>query len=86
MAERKEDPKTNENVHKVRKHAKIGAKYINDAMGIEEKGDECILPDFKQAKRLYEQGVGELRNAIGIKLEGQGENMKDEEVDRGRKL
>ena len=29
---------TNEKIHQVRKHAKHGAKYINDAMEIEEKG------------------------------------------------
>ena len=34
--------------------------------------DECVLPDYKQAKRLYERGVNELKMAIDIKLTSSG--------------
>lgn len=76
-----EDNATPAAVLKVRKHAKNGAKYINDAMGIEEKGDKCMLPDYIQARRLYERGVDELKIAVGIKITG-----ADEESERSRKL
>ena len=34
--------------------------------------EECILPDFIQARRLYGQGASELKTATGIKLTGEG--------------
>lgn len=73
--------KPNEKIHQVQKHAKQGAKYIKDAMEIEEKEEECILPDFIQARRLYGQGASELKTATGIKLTGE-----DEETERAQKL
>ena len=33
-----------EKLQQVRKHAKHGAKYINDAMEIEEKGGKRLIP------------------------------------------
>ena len=35
--------KPNEKLQQVRKHAKHGAKYINDAMEIEEKGGRTLI-------------------------------------------
>ena len=36
--------KPSEKLQQVRKHAKHGAKYINDAMEIEEKGGKRLIP------------------------------------------